>query len=375
MSILFLSSPDLLASPLTTLLAKKMQYSIGPSRTPISNLDASDAGFKLRELQQRLLKEQQKEWYQLVDTPSELLQRKDVAAQLNDVVSRVGGSSSLIVSDPLLCFFLPLWQSLDDVPVVVFYYSEPLECAINLQKKWRFPLAFGLALWESYALAACKNIIATRHAIVSPSKLRRSGKTHLRAVSKKLVSLGEAEFSQSILEGIDMLSDLPKLRAYTDEQLECLQPSQLEIFEFLEEGSLKAIAKRDISYPSVDILERYGQLRAGFEATKKALEEAKAKLLLAEQKRPVPNASDTGEITQKDHGQLTQVTVHLKDIPPLIFHCEAGAPVLDMLRDHLVNSARNEMIYLNCTETQADEAVYFMSADMVSIGIDNIEAH
>ncbi|MFT5612323.1 MAG: hypothetical protein ACI9LU_002833 [Polaribacter sp.] len=45
------------------------------------------------------------------------------------------------------------------------------------------------------------------------------------------------------------------------------------------------------------------------------------------------------------------------------------------MRDHLVNSARNEMIYLNCTETQADEAVYFMAADMLSIEIDNIEAH
>ncbi|MGH1540383.1 MAG: hypothetical protein ACRBHB_08165 [Arenicella sp.] len=356
-------------------MAKQVPNHMGPSRIPIPDLSSSSVRYKLRELHDGLLKKQQKTWYQLVSTPHEILKKNDVVEPLNDIVSKFSGSSSFMINDPLLCFFLPLWDSLDESPVVVFHYSDPLECAIDLQKKWRFPLSVGLALWESYVLAACKNIVSKPHVLMSANKLRKSGTTHLRAVSKELAVLGESDLSKSILESLEDLSEAHSLSAYSAEQSEWLQAPQFEIFKLLERGSLKLLAQRDISYQSVDILEKYGQLRAGFELTQKALEDTQAKLALAEQKQGLWDVSDSAAEVRLDHGQLSQVTIHLRDIPSFKFHCEADAPILDVLRDHLVNNTHNEMIYLNCGETHADEAIYFMSADLLSIEIENIKAH
>jgi hypothetical protein len=362
-------------------MAKQMSNQVGPSRIPIPNLPSSSISYKLRELHNRLLKEQQKTWYQLVSTPHELLQKNDIVEQLSDIVSKFGGSPSFMINDPLLCFFLPLWKSLDQPLVVAFHYSDPLECAIDLQKKWRFPLSFGLALWESYILAACKNIDGRPHVLMSANKLRKSAATHLRAVSKEFGVLGETGLSKSILQSLEGLSEAPTLSEYSAKQSEWLQSPQFEIFKLLEKGSLKSLAQRDISYQSADILEKYGQLRAGFELTQKALEDTQAKLARAEQKQSLSEVSDSkAEVRPEaearlDHGQRSRVTIHLRDIPSLEFHCEADAPILNLLRDHLVNNTHNEMIYLNCGETQADEAIYFMSADLISIEIENTKSH
>jgi hypothetical protein len=362
-------------------MAKQMPNHIGPSRTPIPNLPSSSPSYKLRELHNRLLNEQQKTWYQLVSTPHKLLKKNDVSEQLNDIVSEFGGSSTFMINDPLLCFFLPLWESLDESPVVAFHYSDPLECAIDLQKKWRFPLSFGLALWESYVLAACKNIVGTPHVLISSNKLRQSGATHLRAASKEFAVLGETDLSKSILQSLEGLSEAPALNPYSAAQSEWLQSPQFDIFKLLEKGSLTSLAQRDISYQSADTLEKYGQLRAGFELTQKALEDTQAKLARAEQKQSLPSFTDSeAEVKPErkvrlDHGQRSRVTIHLRDIPSLKFHCEADAPILDVLRDHLVNNTHNEMIYLNCGETQADEAIYFMSSDLLSIEIENEKSH
>ncbi len=381
MNLLVLTSPDLLSSPLTAFMAKQMSNHIGPSRIPIPGLASSSISYKFRELHNRLLKEQQKTWYQLASTPHELLKKNDVVEQLNDIVSKLGDSSSVMINDPLLCFFLPLWESLDESLVVAFYYSDPLECAIDLQKKWRFPLSFGLALWESYVLAACRNINGTPHVLMSANKLRQSGTTHLRAISKEFAALGETDLSKSIIKSLKDLPETPTLNVHSAAQSEWLQSPQFEIFKLLEQGSLQSLAQRDISYQSADILEKYGQLRAGFELTQKALEDTQAKLARAEQKQSLPNFTDSeAEVKPEhevrlDHGQRSRVTIHLRDIPSLKFHCEADAPILNVLRDHLVNNTHNEMIYLNCGETQADEAIYFMSSDLLSIEIENEKSH
>lgn len=381
MNLLVLTSPDLLASPLTAFMAKQMSNHMGPSRIPNPNLASSSINYKLCELHNRLLKEQQKTWYQLVSTPHELLQKHDVVEQLNDIVSKLGGSSSVMINDPLLCFFLPLWKSLNESLVVAFHYSDPLECAIDLQKKWRFPLSFGLALWESYVLAACRNIGGTQHVLMSANKLRNPGATHLRAISKEFAALGETSLSKSILQSLEELSEAPALNAHSAAQSEWLQSPQFEIFKLLEKGSMESLAQRGISYQSADILEKYGQLRAGFELTQKALEDTQAKFARAEQKQSLPSFTDSEHEVKPerevrlDHSQHSRVTIHLRDIPSLKFHCEADAPILNVLRDHLVNNTHNEMIYLNCGETQADEAIYFMSSDLLSIEIENEKAH
>ncbi len=59
-----------------------------------------------------------------------------------------------VMKDPRLCLTLPLVKPLLEVPVLVYVSRFPLEAAASLQVRNRFPLYYGLALWEFYSIQA-----------------------------------------------------------------------------------------------------------------------------------------------------------------------------------------------------------------------------
>ncbi len=332
---------------------------------------ASDAqqstGSKIRHLHQKILSDHQKAWYQRITPRDDLPENKDYSAELIPILQRLNSRSTSLIHDPLLNFFLPLWKSCAKDLVILFYYSEPVECALALQKQWRFPINFGLALWENYIIAACRNLANQGCIPVSTSKLRVSPKSHLASICCSL----NRETAGQIQIGIDQQKKL--LPVFADQSCESgqkqefLRKSQEDIYIALEIGNFADIGERSLSSQSVDILDHYGQLRAGFE-WEKAQNDMKNKhpTNAAVHSKPV-SSTTTLSVPESlvDDSSLGTATVYIQGMEPLQFLAEPDSPVIEnlgrcLLQDH------NELVFLNY-EGEGKETLYFMSADLLAI--------
>ncbi len=58
------------------------------------------------------------------------------------------------LKEPRFCLLAPLWLELLETPLCLLVYRSPLEVARSLEMRNHFSLAFGVALWERYTVAA-----------------------------------------------------------------------------------------------------------------------------------------------------------------------------------------------------------------------------
>jgi len=325
---------------------------------------------RIYSLHQKILADLQKTWFQPLPSKHQVQRFGEYEDELDSILDTI--DSSWLVQDTLLNHFLPLWLSRVDNPVLFLYFSEPLECAHALQQKWRFPISFGLALWESYMLAAANNLIGQQCIPVSRSKLRRSPKKVMKAALKKAGEINQAngirvtendECWSALSTGLEV--DLSLYSGF-------LQKSQKDIFKHLENGEIEKLEGRALAPQSTDILDYYGQLRAGFELlrTKQNQFEERTDQEDSEQTAEISSTYEPPEtgIIPDAGSMLREVIVHIKGIEPIEFIVEADSPVLQMLRHSLQSSgqAPDEMVYLDY-EDKATSALYFMKSSLLGI--------
>jgi len=358
----------------------------------------NSAESKIIDLHNKILSDTQRTWYQPLPSHFKVTDHGHYKNQLSDITNSLNDKKHALVHDPLLCRFLPLWNALESDSVNILHYSEPLECAIKLQQKWRFPLSVGLALWESYVLDAVQHLTSSNSVLLSSKKIRNSGKRHLTSFCNNLekISGGKLKLTDVLsLEPTDLVAELP---AAYESLLEHVNTDQHEIFADLEKGKLGALKKRSLSKRSADTLEYYGQMRAGFAIMKCQHVEQKttsdqAQQLIAQLKEQLESQQQellassglaetettpniNSQSSNNAHQNLITVKLSLRGMPPVEFLSEPDSPLIDMLHKHLVSnsSLHDEMIYLNSVGAD-NEAMYFMASSLLSIETQSMTQH
>lgn len=360
---LILSTPDLRHTPLTQHLECYYEHVFIPRLEPLKAYKSDSLDSQIMALHQKILMGQQKNWYQRISMSDDWLQHEHYQQALHDILGQLEQKDWLL-HDPLLVHFLPIWVSKLESPSITFYYSEPLECARTLQQRWRFPIAFGLALWEHYVLAACKNLPDTNFMLISSNTLRNSPEDHLKPLLDKLGVAHPNDWS--VFSNTERPNQADKFTS--------LQQNQENIFAALQANDLSALRSLSVSDESHDILDYYGQVRSGFEIVKAERDRLQSELELSKNKISIEQvesintqaAPNTEDSLEEPESALCQVRVTIDGMETLEFFADPSSPVLDMLRNHLVSNEHDELIYLNYGDSDND-TLYFMSSNLLAM--------
>lgn len=396
-----LSTPDLNVNPLVDWLALELGWPVHSEQSKMMPSDDSVNG-----IHRQILKRLQKNWYEELDTTSLLDQASQFQNEIDTSTNHLVANNCFI-HDPLLCRFLPLWKekgkgesAVDSSQTlstkVLFHYSDPLECAVSLQRAWRMPIAVGLALWESYVIDACKNLSEHDYVLISSQEITYSGTGSLTSLLKWVSGASHSQESVGRLMW-PSLNEVSSIKPINAEHLSsCLQDSQIEILDLLGRNEIDEIAQRDLSFFAADTLEYYGQLRGGLEHANSSLSSLKSKYAdLQAQHREVQKshtqlqtqaqathhqqASDASEddtieqkgavtplTSQQAATELCNVKVQIEGMNTIEFLSPVDSPVLEMLKTHIAGGLQDELIFLNYGET-GNEALYFMSSSLMAL--------
>lgn len=98
-------------------------------------------------------------WEQLAAWKMETLPNKksfkeldEIDHKIKNILLELDANRPWVVKDPRLCLTYPYWKRHLEVPVLVNMTREPLEVALSLKTRNKFPLHHGLAIWEYYAV-------------------------------------------------------------------------------------------------------------------------------------------------------------------------------------------------------------------------------
>ncbi len=367
MNSLVLSSPDFFDRTFADLFDQLPVRVVIPNSGIQAESVPGSPQHRIYTLHQTILANQQKAWFQPLSSKHKVSDFGEYEDELDSILDTMG--ADWLVQDALLNHFLPLWLSRADNPVLFLYFSEPLECAYTLQQKWRFPMSFGLALWESYMLSAVNSLIGLPCISVSSSELRQSPQKVMNSVFKQIRNINQEDGIPVTGDGSNWPTLSTKPPVDLSSYSEFLQDSQKEIFTHLENGEIKRLEGRAPDPQSADILDYYGQLRAGFEMLKKKQNHCKgrADLNYSAANPSVTEPVETGSTPVAAYS-LCDVTVHIRGMKPVEFIVEADSPVLQMLWHslQLTSQMPDEMVYLDY-EDKATSALYFMRSSLLGI--------
>jgi len=231
MQILILGMHRSGTSAITRLINLMGAY-FGPEGSDSGVTEANPKGywerFDIYTLNDALLKAKGCSWHDLkawtfektADTPGA------IAKRMQKIVLGMDAFRPWVLKDPRLCLLLPAWRPFLEVPVAVIVHRNPLEIASSLEKRDGFPLAYGLALWEYYAvglLNATRGIprIYLRHA----DMLQRPVKT-CEALHKWLKDQGVRRLEMPSPKEIRAFIDPTLYRSRPKTQLSPLSPQQ-----------------------------------------------------------------------------------------------------------------------------------------------------
>ena len=96
-----------------------------------------------------------------------------------------GNAPTIVVKDPRICRFAPLWLESVAHPIVLIPYRHPLEVALSLHKRNEMPIAVGLLLWLRHILDAERFSRDLPRAFISMSELIDDWRSCLTVVAEK----------------------------------------------------------------------------------------------------------------------------------------------------------------------------------------------
>lgn len=372
MNSLLLSTPDLGSVQLLESMAGNHNRCFVPvtSRAPAK---ADHGAFVISDcvsaLHQSLLESAQIRWYQPLPDGFDFGDGQAFPQQLNRLKDALSAVEPWLIHDIRLSRFLPLWVPVMGAANLIYLYSHPLECALRLQQRWRFPLAFGLALWESYVLSALQSLKGLPCFILSTSEIRAAPRPSARRLGQVL-GLEDVDPHAELIDIDRLIDELPdQSPAALSERI---RPAQQTLFDALQRGSTAALEDQALSDESRDILEHYGRLRAGFEQTRADRDNYRDLY----RTRPMEQTNSAAALTKPDtkdvpaNEALSTVRVHIKGRDVIEFVAAENSPVLDLLRNCLAHDSRlpDEMVYLNYGESGSD-GLYFMASSLVTLEI------
>ncbi len=321
---------------------------------------------QVKDLHEKILRDHQKSWFQLARYGYQLFDDADYTQTAREIAREFTDDSPRVLVDPLLCFFAPLWYRELDDPICIFFYGEPLECAVRLQDRWRFPLHFGLALWEYYVVSALSHLRQQKYLLFSLARFRKSPDAYMTEIRKCYRELKGFSSQQKYDFESALDRDWSDPVATPDPRRHLTQPQTL-LFDALEAGSVDDIPGLALSEQSEDILFHYGNLRAGYDQIRDTRDKLQRKLQSRGQAR------DSYETHRNDYkldvsDQNVEVVVHIDGMSPLTFLSEPDSPLIELLETTLQNQSQNpgELVYLECAGSEMS-SFYFRAGDLLAV--------
>jgi O-antigen biosynthesis protein len=146
-----------------------------------------------------------------------------------------------VLKDPRLCLLLPLWLPLLEAPVCVHVVRHPVSTAQSLAKRDRFPLHFGIVLWEYYnerALVVSSGL--PRFSICYETLMERPMET-VELLYKQLCDYGVRALHLPSEREVNAFleTDLRHYRSSEEQDAIWLTPAQTQLWKALRNSKLK----------------------------------------------------------------------------------------------------------------------------------------
>ena len=374
MKIQFLTPPDAVSCQLATLFAPGLGHPIFSFGPAVPQFPGDSVECKLDDLQQRLLNSRQADWFQVSERKFPNTLDNDGNTLLRDVTESLNEASHWIWSDARLSLNQSFWEPHLSGSDVVIGYADPLDCAFDLQRRWRFPMVMGLALWEYYLLSAFKQLGDRDCLVVSAKSYMEAPEDYCKKLESAWSELKGSDGEEISLDPLFAIEDrfelMPGAKSFLNQDI-------ISLLDQLGDNDRHGIQARQLSVFSHDVLTYYGQLRAGVEQHKKdahtlRLEVHKLKFTVDEQQAQAdssPKGAEEDETNDlpPDPG-MVDVRVQIRQLPALEFLCAQNEPVISMLFDVLSDLPRykGQMLYLNYGEG-GTETLYFSAEDLLSV--------
>ena len=364
---LVLSTPEGVPSNLLNLWDRSLFSTV---RSSTRDSRPSQIGIDVSQLHAKILTDHQKTWYQLNQAGFDLIEDASYREAATDILESLTRIDQAALVDPLLCFFSPIWESRSQPPVYLFYFSDPAETAVRLQALWRFPIEFGLALWEYYVVSAFRHIEKKKVLLFSSSKFRESPNDYMEHITQRYLRLsGE---TSSVLFNLGPISKSEwDDSANTDVLQDYLSGTHTWLYEELESERVESILGASLSTRTSDILFHYGNLRAGYEKIKNELHSIKHGIVLEKSQPPEivpPKKLENKFLHSQPQVQKIKLTVRLKHMEPVEFIIDSNNPIIDTLIAALSCPPENSagIVHLDCYDSHAS-AFYFSISDLIGL--------
>lgn len=225
-------------SCITNLLQNMGAY-FGSSTQSTGKSDENPKGFwerrDMRHITDSLLSSVNCDWSKVSDFYPDKVPSKAVFSALtsfDNILNDLNQKNVWVLKEPRLCLLLPLLRSRLNRPIAVCVFRNPLEVALSLQKRNRFPLIFGLALWEFYTLSMINNTTDMDRIFISYNGLMDNpvnGSTQICSALKKLGLPLEVPKDADLLYLVD--KNLYRNKIYSYELEEIITIRQLRLYE------------------------------------------------------------------------------------------------------------------------------------------------
>ncbi len=127
---------------------------------------------------------------------------EEIGGKMKHVLLELDANRPWVVKDPRMCLTYPYWKQHLELPVIVSMTRNPVEVAMSLKSRNKFPLHHGLAIWEYYTVGMInamrgapaihishQDIISDPYGSLEPllDKLQKAGVDGLRMPKKEEV--------------------------------------------------------------------------------------------------------------------------------------------------------------------------------------------
>lgn len=160
-------------------------------------------------LNDKLLSAAHANWFQ----PA-LVAKQDVA-EIEQLLEGLNFCNPWLLKDPRLVFTWPAWASALKSAAKLYVYRSPLAVAASLRERHKFPLEYGLDLWEIYNRQVVKIMRAEGGALIHYEAFSHEPKSAWEELQKRLGAIG-------------ISVDLTDVVADYDEQLDHSQAVELD---------------------------------------------------------------------------------------------------------------------------------------------------
>ncbi len=106
------------------------------------------------------------------------------------IVAALASRGNWLIKDPRMALTWPLWREALGEAIRLFVCRNPLAVAASLRQRERFPLEYGLALWERYNRELLSALAGDGFVAVSHDALAASPESELRALFARLAAAG-----------------------------------------------------------------------------------------------------------------------------------------------------------------------------------------